>query len=66
MKIEDAIIAVFMQVNDDCRLTLAGRWMFWDGQQWIVLERKYGQRRNREIIETGDLALALRALADQE
>ena len=38
--------------KENLRLSMSGRWMFWDGCAWVVCEHKYYARRNTVLIKT--------------
>jgi hypothetical protein len=46
MKIAEAL------KKENIRLSMSGRWMFWDGNNWVVCEHKYYARRNTVLIRT--------------
>jgi len=60
-------IEEFMQRNDNVRLEQGRRWMYFDEiDSWVVLEHRYGAKRNTTLYQGGNLNEALFALKNGE
>jgi hypothetical protein len=48
--------------QENARISYGDRWLVWSGGQWVVLSRRYGQKRTRELIATDSEAVAIAVL----
>jgi hypothetical protein len=49
-------------MNDDGRLELGDKWLVWQVNGWLVLQRPYGKKNNRTLYSGDSLSEALKAL----
>ena len=60
-------IVEMLKAGTGTRVSTGDRWLYWQESQgdlatWVVLERPYGAKKNRIIVETLDEAAAVQAL----
>lgn len=59
----DSYLTDFLK-EENCRISTGSQWLYWDNtnNEWVVLYRGYGQRKNRTLYSGDSLVDALKAL----
>ena len=46
------IIVVLMKKDLDLRVTNGDKWLIWNGDEWEVMQKKYGRKTTQSLITT--------------
>ena len=62
------IIGALKADSSQARVTCGNAWLYWDEttNEWIVLERKFGARKNTELYRGADESKAVAAMTGTE
>jgi len=60
------IISALKKTGGYLRVTFENRWLLWDGNYWVVYQRKYRARNSQTLCQTKDQDFAVKILLGGE
>ena len=58
------IIELLKDKDENVRISMGNRWLFWDNGEWVVYERAYYARNTTCVVRTKDENIAVSCLIE--